>query len=187
MICPRPIGLVAALAAAFMLLAAQPQPARAASAAEIDAKVDLALQRLLSTSPTAQAVANEAVAVLVFPDIVKGGFGFGGQYGQGALRRDGVSVGYYNIAAASFGFQIGAQSYAQALYFMTEDALAYLDRLQGFEIGADANVTVLDQGVGADVSSTTIQDPIVAFVFGQRGLMAGVTLEGAKISRINPQ
>lgn len=186
-------GLLRALAAATTLalatafLSAAPDRARAETAHEIDTKVDLALERLLRESETARALADRAVAVLVFPDIVKAGFGIGGQFGEGALRRDGVTVGYYNLTAASFGFQVGAQSFSQALFFMTEDALAYLDRVEGFEIGANADVTVIDEGLALDAGSTTIQNPIVAFAFGQRGLMAGVTIEGSKITRIHPQ
>jgi len=180
-------SVVGALSLIVALAASPAQPAWAASAAEIDAKVDLALDRLLRESPTAQAVSERAVAVLVFPDIVKGGFGIGGQYGEGALRRNGATAGYYNVASASFGLQVGAQSYAQALFFMTDAALAYLDRVGGFEVGADASVAVIDAGVAVDVTSNTVQDPIVAFVFGQRGLMAGATIEGSKITRIRPR
>jgi lipid-binding SYLF domain-containing protein len=158
--------------------------ADAATASEIDAKVDLALDRLLNESETARAIAEKAVAVLVFPSIVKGGLGIGGQYGEGALRRDGTTVGYYNIAAASLGLQIGAQSFSQAIFFMTEEALAYLDKSKGFEVGADANVALANEGLAYDATTSTIQDPIIAFVFGQQGLMAGLTLEGSKITKI---
>jgi lipid-binding SYLF domain-containing protein len=161
-------------------------PAMAASAAEIDARADLALNSLLADNAAARAISEDALAVLVFPDIVKAGFGIGGQYGEGALRKDGVTVGYYNLASASFGFQIGAQSYSQVLFFMDEGALAALDKVRGFELGADASVAVADQGLGVDVSTNTVRDPIVAFVFGQKGLMGGVTLEGSKITKINP-
>lgn len=181
----RTRALAAMLGLALAIMA--PAPAGAASAAEIDARVDLTLQSLLAESETARAVADRAVAVLVFPDIVKAGFGVGGQYGEGALRRDGATVGYYNIASASFGLQVGAQSYAQVMYFMTEAALRGLDRARGFEIGADANVAVINEGMNVDVSSTTVQDPILAFVVGQQGLMAGITVEGSKITRINPE
>ena len=160
--------------------------AHAASAAEIDAKVDIALNSLLAENAAARAIAEDAVAVLVFPEIIKAGFGIGGQFGEGALRKDGVTTGYFNLASASFGFQIGAQSYSQVLFFMTEEALAGLDQVRGFELGADASVAVADQGLGVDVSTNTVRDPIVAFVFGQKGLMGGVTLEGSKITKINP-
>ena len=132
-------------------------------------------------------MADRAVAVLVFPSIVKAGFGLGGQYGEGVLRRGGATAGYFSIASASFGFQIGAQSYSQVLFFMNEDALAYLDQVKGFELGADVNVAVVNQGIGVDANSTTVQDPIVAFVFGQQGLMAGATVEGSKITPIRPK
>jgi lipid-binding SYLF domain-containing protein len=179
--------IMAALLALVLALAPAGGPARAADAAEIDARADLALDGLLAGSEAARAIAEEAVAVMIFPDVVKAGFGFGGQYGAGVLRRDGVTIGYFSIASASIGFQIGAQSYSQVLFFMTEDALAMLDRTRGFELGADASVALIGEGAGVDVSTTTLQDPIVAFVTGQRGLMAGVSLEGSKISRIQPR
>lgn len=181
------IWIAVALLGFMVAATAPPGAARAASASEIDAKVDIALNELLAESPAAQAIAGKALAVLVFPDIVKAGFGVGGQFGEGALRKDGVTVGYYNITAASFGLQLGAQAFSQALFFMTEDALAYLDRSKGFEIGADANVAVANEGLNVDATSSTIQDPIVAFAFGQKGLMAGATIEGSKITRINPK
>lgn len=178
----------AALLALFFGIAslATAPAAEAASKAEIDAKVDFALEALLAESEAAQAISEKALAVLVFPDIVKAGLGFGGQFGEGALRRDGVTTGYFNIASASFGFQAGAQTYSQVLFFMSEEALQNLGRARGFELGADASVAVASQGMGVDVSSTTAQDPIVAFVFGQKGLMGGVTVEGSKITKINP-
>ena len=180
---PRPLALALTVAAA---LAAAPA-AHAASAGDIDARVDIALNRLLADSVTAQALAERALAVLVFPQIVKAGFGIGGQYGEGALRQNDATVGYYSIASASFGFQAGAQAYAEAIFFMTPESLDYLRRSKGFEIGADANVAVVNQGVAVDATSTTLQQPIVAFVFGQQGLMAGATIEGSKISRIHPK
>lgn len=176
------VGVAAWLA--ILLITAPGQAARAASAAEIDTQVDIALDQLLRESETAQAVADRAVAVLVFPDIVKGGFGLGGQFGEGALRQAGVTTGYYNIAGASIGLQIGAQTFAQAMFFMTEEALAYLDKSAGFEIGADANVAFATEGLGYDVTTSTIQDPIIAFLFGQQGLMGGLTLEGSKITKV---
>lgn len=166
-------------------LACLPVPeATAATAAEIDAKVDLALDRLMRESETARAIADRAVAVLVFPDIVKGGLGLGGQYGEGALRQGGETVGYYNLIGGSVGLQIGIQSFAEAIFFMTEDALAFLERSDGFEIGVDANVAVASEGLDVGVTSSTVQEPIIAFVFGQQGLMAGMTLQGSKITPI---
>ncbi len=176
------LTLLALVTLAFVL---PDNPAAAGKAAEIDAKADLALQRLLGDSDTARVVNDRAIAVLVFPDIVKAGFGVGGQYGEGSLRRNGATVGYYNIAAASFGLQIGAQSFSQAIFFMSEDALDFFERSEGFELGADAKVALANEGLGYNVTTSTIQDPIIAFVFGQQGLMAGVTLEGSKITEID--
>jgi lipid-binding SYLF domain-containing protein len=142
-------ALAAALGVAAVAATVPAGAARAAAAEVIDAKVDIALNSLLAESPAAQAIAEKAVAVLVFPEIIKGGLGFGGQYGEGALR--------------------------------------YLDQSKGFEVGADANVAVINQGMAVDATSTTIQDPIVGFAFGQKGLMAGATVEGSKITKINPK
>lgn len=177
-------GALLAAIVGLWLIAAPSHVAEAASAREIDTKVDLTLENLMEMSQTARSISEDAVATLVFPDIVKAGFGVGGQYGEGALRRDGETVGYYNIVGGSFGFQIGAQSYANVMFFMTEEALDRLQQAEGFEIGADANVAVANQGVGFDINSSTVQEPIVAFVFGQKGLMAGVTIEGSKITEV---
>jgi lipid-binding SYLF domain-containing protein len=100
------------------------------------------------------------------------------------LRRGGEALGYYSLVSASFGFQIGAQSYAQALFFMSDEALAWLKRSRGFELGADASVAVAGSGAGGELDSSTLSQPIIAFVFGQQGLMANATIEGSKISRI---
>jgi lipid-binding SYLF domain-containing protein len=177
----------AALALAAAAVAPLPSAAHAASASEINAKVDVALDSLLAQSPAARALVEEAVAVLVFPEVVKAGFGFGGAFGEGALRRNGATVAYYNIASASFGLQIGAQAFSEAYVFMTEDALAHLDRAGGFEVGADAAVAVASEGLSAGASSATVTKPITVFVYGQKGLMAGATIQGSKISRIHPK
>lgn len=166
----------------FVML--QASDARAATAAEIDAEADLALARLVREAPVAQTLLDDAVGVLVFPSIIKGGFGIGGEYGEGALRQNGATTAYYNIASISYGLQIGAQGYSQVLIFTTADALQYLNNSQGFEIGADAGVALADMGAGGELSSTTLQSPIVAFVFGQKGLMAGISIEGSKITKI---
>ena len=122
--------------------------AEAATAAEIDQKVDLALEKLYRDNPAAKTLSEKAKAVLVFPEIVKGGFIVGGQYGEGALRKAGAASGYYSIASASFGLQAGAQSFAEALFFMSDEALSQLTKDKGFELGVDASVTVADTGKG---------------------------------------
>lgn len=158
--------------------------AEAATAAEIDAEVDTALARLVRETPVAQQLIDSAAGVLVFPSIIKGGFGIGGEYGEGALRQNGVTTSYYNIASISYGFQLGAQGFSQVMIFTTEDALQFLADSQGFEVGADAGVAVADVGAGGALTSTTLQSPIIAFVFGQKGLMAGISIEGSKITQI---
>lgn len=175
-------AILSLLLAAIVLLGAD--RAKAASAQEIDAEADIALSRLTSEAPVAKELMESAAGVLVFPSIIKGGFGIGGEYGEGALRQDGVTTAYYNIASVSYGFQIGAQGYSQVLIFTTDEALDYLSKSQGFEIGADAGVALANVGAGGELSSTTLQSPIVAFVFGQKGLMAGISIEGSKITQI---
>lgn len=159
----------------------------AASAAEIDAAVDAAIVKLHRDVPATAELAKRAEAVLVFPSVVKGGLMIGGQYGQGALRRDGRTTGYYRTSAVSYGLQAGAQSFGYALFFMTEGALRYLDESRGWELGTGPSLVVLDEGMAKQFSTTTIQHDIYAFVFGHQGLMAGIGLQGSKISRIYPE
>lgn len=151
----------------------------------IDAEATTALEALYAASPAARAVGPRAKGILIFPKITKGGFIAGGQGGDGALRQGGRTTAFYNVGSVSFGLQAGIQTFSQALFFMTDDALGYLGRSNGFEIGVDGTVAVADVGAGGDLSSTTLQSPIIAFVFGQQGLMAGISLEGSKISRLN--
>ena len=173
-------------AAALALLAGGPTPLAAASAADIDRDANAALAKLYRGSPAAKRLAEKAVAVLIFPSVVKGGLIVGGQYGDGALRKRGKTVGYYSTAAVSYGLQAGAQSFGYALFFMTDSALKYLDRSEGWEIGVGPSVVVVDQGMAKTLTSTTAQDDIYAFIFGQKGLMAGVGLQGSKITRMQP-
>ncbi|MCK5121183.1 MAG: twin-arginine translocation pathway signal protein [Methylococcales bacterium] len=159
----------------------------ASSGAVIDREVDAALKELYATTPAARGLASRAKGILVFPDIVKAGFMFGGQYGRGgALRKKGRTVGYYNSVAASYGLQVGVQSFGYALFFMNDAALSYLDRSEGWEIGVGPGIVVVDAGVAKSLTTTTGKDNIYAFIFNQKGLMAGLGLQGSKISRINP-
>jgi len=176
---PCRLALIGYLAGAALATAAF-----ADTAAEIDAKVDLALASLLDESETAAALAERAVGILVFPDIVKGGIIVGGEYGEGALRQGGVTTGYYNIVSASFGLQFGAQSYGKAIFFMTPTALDDLEQSEGLAFGVDVGVSVADQGSGRDIDTSTIQDPSIACSFGEQGLMAGGKLDGSTITKI---
>jgi lipid-binding SYLF domain-containing protein len=129
---------------------------------------------------------DKAVGVLIFPSIVKGGFIIAGQYGDGALRKKGKTVAYYRSLAASYGFQAGAQAFGYVLFFMDEDSLRYLDKSEGFELGTGPSLVVLDAGFGKNISTTTLQKGIYAFIFDQKGLMGGVGIQGSKITKINP-
>jgi lipid-binding SYLF domain-containing protein len=162
------------------------EPAGAGSAAEIDRDVDTALARLYANFPDARRLGNQARGILVFPSIVKAGFLFGAQYGEGALRQKGATAGYYNSVAASYGLQAGIQVFGYALFFMSDSALRYLDRSGGFELGTGPSVVILDAGAAKALTTTTMQNDIYAVFFDQKGLMAGLGLQGAKISRIDP-
>ncbi len=159
-------------------------PAHGASKGEIDREVRAALQTLYDSEPGAKELQGKAKAVLVFPDIVKGGFIIGGQYGEGALLKNGRTVGYYNTVAASYGLQVGVQSFGYALFFMTDEDLDYLEGSDGWEIGSGPSVVIADSGMAKSLSTTTAQEGVFAFFFSQRGLMAGLGLQGTKITQI---
>jgi len=158
----------------------------AANARAIDRDAKASLDKLYKHSPGAKALADKAVGVLVFPSIVKGGFIIAGQFGDGALRKNGKTVAYYRSLAASYGFQAGVQAYGYVLFFMDEDSLRYLDSSAGFELGTGPSLVVLDAGFGKNLSTTTLQKGIYAFIFDQKGLMGGVGIQGTKITKINP-
>ena len=175
------IFLVFALAAGALT---GPNPAKAASAAEIDRDAQKALGDLYAKSPSAKTMGEKAIGILVFPGIVKGGFIVGGQYGEGALIKDGKTVGYYNTVAASYGLQAGLQKYGYALFFLTDSALKWLDKSDGWEIGVGPSIVVVDAGAATSLTSTTAQSDIYAFFFDQKGLMAGLGLQGTKITKL---
>jgi len=155
-------------------------------AAAIDRDVDSALRKLYDGTPEARKLASRAKGVLVFPGIVKGGFLFGAYYGDGALRKGGRTVGYYNNSAFSYGLQAGVQSFGYALFFMSDSALGYLNQSKGWEIGVGPSIVIVDAGMARTMTTTTMQHDIYGFVFDQKGLMAGLGLQGSKITRIEP-
>ena len=136
------------------------------SAAEIDRKVDNALQSLYAATPSAKQLASVAKAVLVFPDIVKGGLVVGGQYGEGALLVDGKTRGYFNTVAASYGLHAGVQSFGYAMFFMTDEALENLKNADSWEVGVGLSVVLVDEGIANNLTTTTAKDDVCAFVFG---------------------
>ncbi len=176
------IAVMIAMAALAWALA--PGPALAASAAEIDREVTQGLKDLYAKNPKAKELGKKAKGILVFPGIVKGGFIVGGQYGEGALRKNGKTVGYYNTVAASWGLQAGLQKFAYAMFFMTEPSLKYLDKSGGWELGTAPNIVVVDKGLATTLSTTKLQNAIYLFFFDQKGLMAGLGIQGTKITKI---
>lgn len=160
------------------------QNAFAATAAELNASGKAALDRLYSQSDRARRYGRDARAILVFPKIVKAGFMIGGQGGEGVLFVQGNPMGYYKIGAASFGLQAGAQSFSYALFFMNDNAINYLRKSNGWAIGTGPSVVIVDKGAAISTTSTTLGKDVYAFPFGQKGLMAGLGLEGSKITPI---
>ena len=177
------LTLILVSATAYLVI---PNRAQAASASEINRNATQALTTLYNNTPGAKALADKSKAILVFPSIVKGGFIIAGQYGDGALRKHGKTVGYYRSLAASYGFQAGAQSFGYVLFFMDDESVKYLDKSEGWELGSGPSLVVLDKGFGKDFSTTTLQKGVYAFIFNQKGLMAGIALQGTKITKIHP-
>jgi lipid-binding SYLF domain-containing protein len=157
------------------------------SAAMIDADSTASLRLLYAQSPVAADLGRRARAVLIFPDIVKGGFIVGGQHGNGVLRMNGKTIGYYNTVAASFGLQVGLQRYGFALFLMNDDALTYLLNSGGWEIGSGPSVVFMDAGMAKSYTTTTLREDVYAFAFDQEGLMAGLGLQGSKITETTPK
>lgn len=157
------------------------------SAAELDRDASHALDKLFASSGAAKNLSSVAKGVLVFPNVIKGGFMVGGQYGEGVLRMNKKTRGYYNTVAASFGLQAGAQSFGYAMFFMTDEALNYLNKSSGWEVGVGPSVVIVDEGVAKALTTTTAQDDVYVFFFSQQGLMAGLGIQGSKISPITPE
>jgi lipid-binding SYLF domain-containing protein len=165
-------------------LGAIPERANAASAEDLGRSAAQALQTLDRTHPVAADIAKIAKAVLVFPNIVKAGLIFGGSYGEGVLMKYSKVVDYYNSVSGSWGLQAGAQSYGYAVFLMNDKAVSYLEDSKGWEIGVGPTVVVVNECAAKNLSSTTLKDDAYAFIFDQQGLMASLSIEGTKISRI---
>lgn len=174
------LAIVAALS-----LGSWAAPALAASTAEeLTSEADQSLQKLYKSSPVALSISQKAVATLVFPNIVKAGLVFGGAYGEGVLRQSKGAPSYYNSISASWGLQVGAQSFGYVVFLMNEKGLSYLDRSDGWELGVGPSLVVVNEGVAKNLSTSTLKDDAYAFIFDQQGLMVSVSIEGTKISRI---
>jgi lipid-binding SYLF domain-containing protein len=167
------------------LLAIVPRTVRAATATELTRDSATELSKLYARQPSAKLLGEKAKGILVFPSMKKAGFMFGGQIGEGALRKNGRVTGYYNSVAASYGFQAGVQKFGYALFFMSDDALKQLDSTRGFELGVGPSLVVVDEGRGKSITSNTLTSDVYAYIFDQKGLMAGAGIQGSKITRID--
>ncbi len=173
-----------ALLCLFAVTLAAPS-AKAASAQEINVSVDATLDRFFGKVNGARELASKAVGILVFPSVVKAGFGVGGEYGEGALRVHGRTVGYYNTISASIGFQLGVQERSIIIMFMNQQALDQFRATAGWKIGVDGSVAIITVGIGGSIDTNKITSPVVGFILDPKGLMYNLTLEGSKISRIS--
>jgi lipid-binding SYLF domain-containing protein len=179
--------LLTLMFAAFTtVIFAAPHSAIAADVAKIERDAKAALAELYAKTPAAKVLGDKAKAILVFPSILKAGLIIGGQGGNGALFVDGKVVGFFNTAAASYGLQAGAQEFAYAMFLMTDAAIESLKKRDGWEVGVGPSIVLVDEGVAKSLTTTTASDDVYAFVFGQKGLMAGIGIQGSKITKINP-
>ncbi len=165
---------------------AMPRPAAAASAAALESASNAALQSLYTIQPNSFALAQMAKGILVFPKIVKAGFIVGAQTGDGVFYQNGVATSFYNISAGSYGLQAGIQSFSYALFFMNDAAVNYLASSNGWSVGAGPSVVVLNKGAAKSFTTSTLTQDVYAIPFGQQGLMAGLGIEGSKITHISP-
>ena len=173
--------LIVALA---VILPSLPSAGLAAAGPGVDEDAEAALKKLYASEPAAKMLGEKAKAILVFPSIVKGGFMVGAQYGEGVLIKDGQVAGHYNVVAASYGFQAGAQAFGYAMFLMTDKAIEYLDKSSGWELGVGPSIVLVKKGMGKSITTTTIKDDVYAFIFNQKGLMGGAGVQGSKITKI---
>ncbi len=177
---------IVVLVAAAVMAGASPVAGGSDKAAKIDKDAQAALASLYAKVDGAKALGAKANAILVFPKITKAGLVVGGQSGDGALIKGGKSVAFYNTSGGSFGLQAGAQQFGYAMFLMNDKAVKALDAADGWEVGVGPSIVVLDEGKAKALTTTTMKDDVYAFIFGQKGLMAGLGLQGNKITRIKP-
>lgn len=175
---------IAAFILCIMFGAGQPSVALAASKDEIDAKVRQALEDFGKQTSAGKRLAQKAAGMLVFPEVLKAGIGIGGEYGEGALLIKGKTAAYYSTAAASIGFQLGAQVKSQIILFMNPKVLENFRKSEGWKAGVDGSVALATLGAGGELSTDTVRQPIIGFVFSNKGLMYNLTFEGSKITRL---
>jgi lipid-binding SYLF domain-containing protein len=171
-----------AVIAATSLMA--PRQARAAEPTGIEKNAEESLEKLYAKEPGAKILAEKAKAILVFPNVFKAGFLGGAHYGEGVLFQNGKVTGHYSSVAGSFGLQAGVQVFGYAMFLLTDSAIEYLNRTDGWEIGVGPSIVVVSTGMGASLTSTTLRADVYAFIFNQQGFMAGFGIQGSKISKI---
>lgn len=172
------------LLTASILMMSGINQANAATAEDLDEDSRQALRTLIKVEPVAEKLSRSAKAVLIFPNIVKAGLVFGGSYGEGVLLEDSKVVDYYNSVSASWGLQAGAQTYGYVVFLMTDKAINYVKSTKGWEVGVGPTIVLVDKGTAKNLSTSSLKNDAYAFIFGQQGLMAGISIEGTKISRI---
>jgi lipid-binding SYLF domain-containing protein len=170
--------------AAALVFAFATIPAHAASRSELNRDANAALSKLYAKYPTAKQLGGKAKAILVFPSVIKAGLMIGGETGDGVMLANGKPIGYYNTSGVSYGLQAGAQKYGYALFIMSDSALKALEKADGFEVGTGPSVVVMDDAMASKTSTTTINKDIYAFIFGQSGLMAGLGVQGNKLTKL---
>jgi len=175
---------IAAITLCALLGSGQSTVARAASRDEIDAKVQEAVQNFYKQTSAGKQLAQKAAGMLVFPEVLKAGIGVGGEYGEGALLVKGKTTGYYSTAAASIGFQLGAQMKSQIILFMNPKVLENFRKSQGWKAGVDGSVALATLGAGGELDTDSVKQPIIGFIFSNKGLMYNLTFEGSKITRL---
>jgi lipid-binding SYLF domain-containing protein len=175
----HPMAATLAAVAAFILSSSS---AIAEDAFHADANA--ALQKLYESVPVAKVIGDKAKAILVFPSIVKAGFIVGGQYGEGVLLMNGKLVAHYNSVAASYGLQAGVQKFGYVLFLMSDSAIQYLANSDGWELGVGPSIVIVDVGKAKTLTTTTLKDDVYAFIFDQKGLMAGLGIQGSKITKL---
>lgn len=173
------------IAILLLALAMTATPVSAASKEEINADVREALQNFRKQTGAGHELSQKAAGMLVFPSVIKAGIGIGGEYGEGALLVKGKPVAYYNIAAASIGLQLGAQSRSQIVLFMNDKVLGEFRQSKGWKAGVDGSVALATLGAGGAIDSETAKQPIIGFIFSNKGLMYNLTFEGSKITKLD--
>lgn len=175
---------IAGIVIGVMLGFGQAAVAVAASKQEIDANVQEAVENFYKQTSAGKRLAQKAAGMLVFPEVIKAGIGIGGEYGEGALLVKGKTAGYYSTAAASIGFQLGAQVKSQIILFMNPKVLESFRKSEGWKAGVDGSVALATLGAGGELSTDTVKEPIIGFIFSNKGLMYNLTFEGSKITRL---